>query len=181
MNFYQSLQSSPDVLTRLDDRVMNYPIMAKETPANLGRLERSMQDIVDPVIPGPSKHREPLVEIASPYHIEAHEENTSDTMERSSQEAAPHSLLKHSDSETDALVASQSSNGALATNTTTDVHPWFAFKNASSSSASTSDERRRGGGGDDGGESGFSPHERERELEREWEHELARRAGMTAG
>lgn len=51
--------------------------MGKETPANPGRFERR-QDIVEPVIPGPSKHREPLVEIPPPYHIEVHEENTSD-------------------------------------------------------------------------------------------------------
>ncbi|KAF8504407.1 hypothetical protein F5888DRAFT_1655479 [Russula emetica] len=44
---------------------MSYPIMAKETPANPRRLEQSMQDIVEPVISGPSKHREPLVGIAS--------------------------------------------------------------------------------------------------------------------
>ena len=129
--------------------------MAKETPANPGRFERSVQDIVEPVIPGPSEHREPLVEIASPYHIEADEENTSDTMERSSKHATPYSLHEHSDSETDASVALQSS-----------------------SSVSTGDEWRRGGGGDDGGESGDDAHERERELEREWEDELARRAGV---
>jgi len=164
MNFYQSLQSSPAVPTRPDVRVMSYPIMAKETPANPRRLEQRMQDIVEPVIPGPSKHRDP-------------EENTSDTMKRSSQQAVSHSLLKHSDSETDALVASQSSTGAVATNTTTDLHPWFGFKNDSSSSASTSGERRRGGGGDDGGESGDDTHEREREWEHEWEREHARRAG----
>ena len=136
-----------------------------------------MQDIAEPVIPGPSKHREPPVEIASPYHIEAQEENTSDTMGQSSQQAAPDSLLKQSDSETDASVALQSSTGAVAANTTTDVHPWFAFKNSSSSSASMSGERHLGGGGDDGGESGDDTHEREREWEREWERELVRRAG----
>jgi hypothetical protein len=72
-----------------------------------------MQDVVEPVIPGPSKHREPLVEVASPYHIEAPEKNTSNTMERSSQQAAPHSLLGHSDSETGASVALQSSTSAV--------------------------------------------------------------------
>ena len=167
---YQSLQSSPTVLTGLDDRVMSYPIMAKETPANRGRLERSMQDIAGPVVPGPSNHSEPPVEIASPYHVEAHEENTSHTMERPSQQAAPHSL-RHSDSETDASVALPSSTGAVDANTTTDVHPWFTFRNASSSSASTGGERRRGSGGDDRGEGGDDTHERERE----WERELARR------
>ena len=133
-----------------------------------------MQDSVEPVIPGPSKLREPLVEFASPYHIEAHEDNTGDTVERSSQEAAPHSLLKHSELETGASVASQSSTGAEAANTTTDVH---AFRNARSSSASTGDERRRGGGEDDGGASEGDAHEREREWEREWERELVRRTG----
>ena len=151
--------------------------MAKETPANPGRLERSKQDIAEPVIPGPSKHREPLVKIASPYHIEGHEQNTSDTMEQSSHQAAPDSLLKHSDPETDASVALQPSTGAMAANTTTDVQPWSAFRNASSSSASMSGERRKGGGGDDGGESGDDTHEREREWEHEWERELVRRAG----
>lgn len=132
--------------------------MGKETPANPGRLERSLQDIAEPVIPGPSKHREPLVEITSPYHIESPEDNTSETMERSSKQAAPHSLLKRS--ETDASVASQSSTGAVAANTTTDVH---AFRNASSSSVSTDGERRREIGNDT------------IEREREWERELARR------
>jgi hypothetical protein len=136
-----------------------------------------MLDIDEPVIPEPSKHREPPVEIASPYHIEAQEENASDTMEQSSQQAAPGSILKHSDSETDASVPFQSSTGAVAANTTTDVHPWFAFKNASSSSASMRGERRLGGGEDDEGESGDDTHEREREWEREWERELVRRAG----
>jgi hypothetical protein len=173
MNFYQSLQSNTAVPTRLDGRGFSYPILAKETPSNPGRLKRSsMQDIAEPVIPGPSKHREPLVEIA-PYHIEAHEDNASDTIERSSQQAVPHSLLEHSDLEADASVASQSGIGAVAANTTKDVH---AFMNASNSSASTGDEWRRGGGGDDGGESGDDNHEREREREREWEDELARRA-----
>lgn len=129
-----------------------------------------MQEVVEPVIPGPSKPREPLIENASPYHIGARGESTSNTMERSSQQAASHSLLKHSDSETDARVTLQSSTGVVAANTTTAVHP---FRNASSSSASTGDERRRGGGGDDGGESGDDTHERERE----WERELARRTG----
>lgn len=115
--------------------------MAKEAPANPGRLERSMQDIVKPVIPGP---REPQVETASPYHIEAHEENSTDTMERSSQQAVPHSPLKDSDPETDTPVALKSSTGVVAANNTKDVHPY----------------------------------ERERETEREWEHELARRAGL---
>jgi hypothetical protein len=129
-----------------------------------------MQGVVEPVIPGPSKPREPLIGIGSPYHIGARGESTSNTMERSSQQAASHSLLKHSDSETDARVALQSSTGVVAANTTTDVHP---FKNTSSSSASTGDERHRGGGGDDGGESGDDTYERERE----WERELARRTG----
>jgi hypothetical protein len=146
------LQSNTAAFTGLDDRGFSYPIVAKEAPANSGRLERRMQEVVEPVIPGPSKPREPLIEIASPYHIEAHEENISNTMERSSQQAAPHSPLKHSDSETDATVALQSS-GAMAANTTTDVRPRFAFRNTSSSSASTGGERRRGGGGDDGWES----------------------------
>jgi hypothetical protein len=123
-----------------------------------------MQDIVEPFYPGPSKHSEPLVETASPYHIEAHEENTSDTMERSSQQAAPNSLLEHSDSGTDASVALQSGIGVVTTNTTTDVQPWVAFRNASTSSAST--------GGDDEGESGDDTHE----SEREWEREFERRA-----
>ena len=171
MNFCQSLRSNTAASIRLDDRGFSYPIVGKETPANPGRLGRSDQDIVEPVIPGPSKHREPLVEIASPYHIEVHEENSSDTMGRSSKQAAPHSLLKHSDSET---VASQSSTGAVAANATTDVH---AFRNDSSSSASTGDERRHAGGRDDGEESGDDTHERDREWEREWERELARRAG----
>ena len=65
--------------------------------------------------------------------------------------------LKHSGSETDAPVALQSSTGAVAANTTTDMHPWVAYRNASSSSASM--------GGDDGGESGDDTHEREREWE----------------
>jgi hypothetical protein len=152
--------------------------VAKETPANPGRLERSRQDIAEPVIPGSSsKHREPLVDISSPYPIQAHEENTSNTMERPSQQAAPDSLLKHSDSETDASVALQPSTGAVAANTTTDVHPWSAFRNSSSSSASISGERLRGGGGDGGGESRDDTHEREREWEREWEREVVRRAG----
>jgi len=170
MNFYQSLQSNTAVPTRLDDTVISYPIMAKDTPTNPGRLGRSTQDVAEPVILGPCKRREPLVEIASPYHVEAREENTSDTMERSSQQAAHHSLLnKHSDLETDASVASQSSTGAgVATNIMTDVHPRFA----SSSSASTNRERRRGGGGDDRGEGGDGTHERGRE----WEREHARRA-----
>jgi hypothetical protein len=147
---YQSLQSNTIATFRPDDSRFSYrypiTITAKEVPANLGRLGRSPQDIVEPVIPGPSKHREPLVEIASPYHIEAHEENTSDTMERSSQQAAPHSLLEHSDSETDASVALESSTGtgAVVANTTTDVLPWATFRNASSSSVST-------GGDDEGG------------------------------
>jgi hypothetical protein len=60
-----------------------------------------MQDISKP---GPSEHREPLVEVVSPSpcQVEAHEENTSDSVGRSSQQAAPHSLLEHSDLETDA-------------------------------------------------------------------------------
>jgi hypothetical protein len=110
MNFYQSLQSNTAVPTLLDDRGFSYPIVGKETPANLGRLERSMQDIVEPVIqvPGPSKRREPLVEVASPYQVEAHREDTSDIMGRSSKQAASHSLLEHSDSETDASVSQES-------------------------------------------------------------------------
>jgi hypothetical protein len=130
-----------------------------------------MQDIAEPVIPGSSKHREPLVEIASPYHIEVHEETTGDSMERPSQQAAPRSPLKHADSLTDASV--------VAANTTTesDVRPWSAFGNALSSSANTSGERRWGGGGDGEGESGNGTHEREREWESEWERESARRAG----
>ena len=134
-----------------------------------------MQDVVEPVIPGPSKHREHRVEIASPYHIETHEENTSDTMGQSSQQAAPDSPLRHSDSETDASVGLQSSTGAITANTTTDVPPWSAFRKASSSSAGTGGTWRPGGGGDDGGESGDDTHEREREWEREWERELGRR------
>jgi hypothetical protein len=169
MNFYQSLQSNTAVTFRPDDSRFSYPIVGKETPANPGRLKRSMQDTVEPVIPGPSKHREPPVEIASPYYIEAPEENTSDTMERSSKQAAPHSQLKHSDSETDASVPSQSSTGAVAANTTTDVH---AFENAPSSSVNTGGEQHRAGGGYDRGKSGDGTHERERE----WERELARRA-----
>jgi hypothetical protein len=172
MNFYQSLQSSPAVPTRSDHRVIRYPIMGKEAPVNPGRSGRSMQDIAEPVIPGSSKHREPLVEIASPYHIEVHEETTGDSMERPSQQAAPRSPLKHADSLTDASV--------VAANTTTesDVRPWSsAFGNASSSSANTSGERRWGGGGDGEGESGNGTHEREREWESEWERESARRAG----
>ena len=166
MNFCQSLRSNTAASIRLNDRGFSFPIVGKETPANPGRLGRSDQDIVEPVIPGPSKHRD-LVEIASPYHIEVHEENSSDTIGRSSKQAAPHSLLKHSDSET---VASQSSTGAVAANATTDVH---AFRSDSSSSASTGDEWRRAGGRDDGEESGDDTHERDRE----WERELARRAG----
>src|SRR5712672_3098090 len=168
MNFCQSLQSNTVVRTRLDDREFSYPIMARKTPANPGWLEQNMQDqdIVEPVISGPSKEREPPVEIASPYHIEAHEENISDTMERSPKQAAPHPLLKHSDSETDAFVALQSSTGAVAANITTDVH-------GSSSSGSPGGERRLGGGGHDVGESEDDTHDRERK----WEHELARRAG----
>ena len=145
--------------------------MGKETPANRERLERSIQDIVEPAIPGPSKRREPQVESASPYHVEAHEENTGDTTGRSSKQAASHSLFKHSDSET---VASQPSSGAEVANPTTDV---YTLRNDSSSSTSTRGERHRGGSGDDGGESGDETHEREREWEREWERELARRAG----
>ena len=61
MNFYQSLQSNPAVPTRLDHRVISYPIVGKEAPANPGRSGRSMQDIAEPVIPGSSKHRETLV------------------------------------------------------------------------------------------------------------------------
>ena len=117
------MQSNTAVTFRPDDSTFSYPIAAKEIPANLGRLGRSPQDTVEPVISGPSKHREPLVEIASPYHIEAYEENISDTVERSSQQAAPHSLLEHSGSETDASVALQPSTGAVVTNTTTDVEP----------------------------------------------------------
>ena len=144
--------------------------MAKETPTNPGRLGRSTQDVAEPVIPGPCRQREPLVEIASPYHIEALEENTGDTMERSSQPAAPRSPLKHSDSETDASVASQQSSAGAGVdaNILTDMHPRFA----SSSSVSTNRERGRGGGGDDGGENGDGTHERGRE----WEREHARRA-----
>ena len=110
MNFYQSLQSNTTATFRPDDSRFSYPIVGKETPANPGRLERSMQDIVEPVIqvPGPSKHREPLVEVASSYHIEAHKENTSDTMERSFQQAAPGYVFEHSDSETDASVSQES-------------------------------------------------------------------------
>ena len=115
--------------------------MAKEAPANPGRSERSTQDIVEPVIPGP---REPQVETASPYHIEAHEENSNDTMEQSSQQAVPHSPLKPTDPEKDTPGALKSSTGAVAANDTKDVHPY----------------------------------ERERETEREWEHELTRRAGL---
>ncbi len=114
----------------------------------------------------------PLVEIGSPYHIEAQEENTSDTMEQSPQKAEPHLPLKLFDSETDASVVLQSSTGVVAANTTTDVHPRFVFRNASNSSASTAIERRQGGGEDDGGESGDDTHERERE----WEREVARHA-----
>lgn len=169
MNFYQSLQSTTAVPNRLDGTVISYPIVGKETPANPGRSERSMQDIAEPVIPGPSRHREPLVEIASPYHIEAREENTSDTMEQSSQQAAPHSLPEHSDLETDALVASQSSTSVVAANTMTDMNPRFAVKHTSS----TNRERRRGSGGDDGGEGGDDTHE----SEREWEREHTRRVG----
>ena len=132
-----------------------------------------MQDIVEPVIPGPS--REPPVEIPSPYHVETHEENISDTMGQSSKQTAPHSLLKHSDSET---VASQSRIDDVAANITTDEH---AFRNASSSSVSTGGGRRLGGGEDDGGESEDDTHEREREHEREWERELARRASEGTG
>lgn len=130
-----------------------------------------MQDIAEPVIPGSSKHREPLVEIASPYHIEVHGETTGDSMERPSQQAVPRSPLKHADSLTDA--------SAVAANTTTesDVRPRSGFGNASSSSASTSGERRQDGGGDGEGESGDDTHEREREWESEWERETARRAG----
>jgi hypothetical protein len=258
MKFCQSLRSNTAASIRLDDRGFSYPIVGKETPANPGRLKRSTQDIVEPVIPGPSKNREPLMEIASIYHIEAHEENSSDTMERSSQQAAPRSLLtglaasnvlthaeaealvthargqvltategddiplsarlaalaeslrlerklKHSGSETDASVALQSSTGAVAANTTTDVHlaphpllkhsdsemvtsqsstgavaanattDVHVFRNDSSSSASTGDERRRAGSRDDGEESGDDTHERDREWEHEWERELARR------
>ena len=173
MNFYQSLQSNPAVPTRSDHRVISYPIVGKEAPANPGRLGRSAQDIAEPVIPGSSKHREPLVEIASPYHIEVNEETAGDSMERPSQQAAPRSPLKHADSLTGASVV------AANTRTESDVRPWSAFGNASSSSASTSDKRRRGGDGDgDGeGESGDDTHEREREWESEWERESARRAG----
>ena len=149
--------------------------MAKETPSNPGRLKRSRQDIVEPVIPGPSKQRERL-EIASPYHMEAHEDDTCDTMERSSQaqEVAPHPPPKYPDLETGASVASQSSIGAGFASTTMDVHE---SRNALRSSASTGDERRRGGGGGDGGKSEDDTHEREREWEHEWERELVRRAG----
>jgi hypothetical protein len=100
-----------------------------------------MQDIVKPVIPGPSKHREPLVEFASLYHTEAHEENISDTMGLSSKQGAPQSLPKYSDPESHASVASQSSTSAVAANTVTDV---LVFGNASRSSASTGGERRWG-------------------------------------
>jgi hypothetical protein len=170
------VQSNTAAFAGLGDREFSYPIVGKETPANPRRLERSMQDIAEPVIPGPSKHMQPPVEIAPPYHIEAHEENTSDTMGQSSQQAAPDSRLRHPGSETDASVTLQSSTGAVAANTTTDVHPWFAFRNASSSSASVSGERRQGDDGGDGGESGDDTHERDREWEREWERELVRRA-----
>ena len=97
MNFCQSLRSNTVVRTRLDDREFSYPIVAKETPANPGRLERSMQDqdVVEPVIPGPSKDREPLVENASPYRIEPHEENVSDTTERSYKQAVLPSSHQH--------------------------------------------------------------------------------------
>ena len=90
MNFCQSLRSNTVVRTRLDDREFSYPIMAKNTAANPGRFEQSMQDqdVVEPVIPRPSKDREPLVENASPYRIEPHEENVSDTTERSYKQAA---------------------------------------------------------------------------------------------
>ncbi len=99
--------------TRLDDRVISYPIMAKEPPANLGTSGPSMQDItVQPAIAGPSKHREPMAEIASPYHIEAPEENASDAVEGSPLQAAPHSPPMHSGPETGASVASQSSSSA---------------------------------------------------------------------
>ena len=174
MNFCQSLPSNIAGTTLLDGRGFTLPIVGKEIPANPRRFEQSMQDIVEPVIPdaGPSKHRGSLVEVASPYHIEAHEESTSDTVERSSQQAAPHTQLEQADSETDVSVAVQPSTGAVAANTTTDVDPWIAFRlrNAPSSPASK--------GGDDGGESGDATHEREREWEREWEHEreLSRRA-----
>ena len=134
-----------------------------------------MQDIVEPDIPGPSKHRESPVENPSPYHVEAHEENTGDLMGQPSKQAAPDSLLKYSDSET---VPSQSKIGDVTANTTTDEH---AFRNASSSPVSTGGERRLGGGGDDGGESGDDTHERESEWEREWERELARRASEGTG
>lgn len=174
--YVESLPSNMVASAGIDSRGFSYPIVAKETPANPGRLGRSMQDVVEPVIPGPSKRREPRVEKASPYHIEAHDENTGDTMEQPSQQAAPDSLLKHSDSKTDASAALQSNTGAEAANTTTDVRPWSAFRNDSSSSASTGGEWRQGGGEDGGGESGDDTHEREREWEREWERELGRRA-----
>ena len=111
MNFYQSLRSITAAATH--DRGFSYAVVAKETPSDPGRFERRMQDIVEPVIPGPSRHREPLVEIAAPYHIEAHGENTSDTMERPSQQAAPHSPLGLSGSETYASVALQPSARAI--------------------------------------------------------------------
>jgi hypothetical protein len=126
-----------------------------------------MQDTAESVIPGPSKHRETLVENRSPYHVEVRKENTSDTMGWSSKQAASHSLLKYSDTEP---VASQSSTGAVAANATMDVH---VLRKDSRSSAGTGGERRRSGSGDDGGESGDDTHKHERE----WERELARRVG----
>jgi len=157
MNIYQSLQSSPALPTRFDDGVISYPIMAKEHPANLGTLEPSMQDTtVQLDIAGPSEHRQSMAEIAYPYHIEAPEENASDTVE----ETTPHSLPMHSDPE-GASVASQST-GAAVTNTTTDVHPWYA---------SQSGGREQGGGRDDERGSEDGTHERDRE----WERERARR------
>ena len=43
MNVYQSLQSNTAVPTRLDGR--SFLIVGKETPANPGRFEQSMEDI----------------------------------------------------------------------------------------------------------------------------------------
>jgi len=91
-----------------------------------------------------------MAEIAPPYHVEAPEENPSDTAEGPSLQATPHSPPMHPDPETGASVASQSS-----------------------SSANMSGGRRRGGDGDDGGESEDDTHE----WDREWDRERARRAG----
>ena len=69
------------VQTLVHDVGTSLPVMARATPANLGMLEPI---IVQPGIPGPSRHGVPLVETsyAPPYYVQA-QENTDDAMERS--------------------------------------------------------------------------------------------------